>query len=206
MVMKYNTWTNEEKTELRILYRQGLDKQEISERMNRGLGSIIYGIQHYVMPVLNRTKHDRHIDIETLPEPTSDIGTVFRNYACEYFGMNLITRRRNQIYVLPRNMSINWIHHHLKLTLAHIAKLFNRDHSTVIHAIKTHENNLMYKDYRADYSMFKSYMYKHLEEYRVQAHRMVLVELNDERALSKAQELIEGGAFNEFVEYQLLNL
>lgn len=50
--------------------------------------------------------------------------------------------RRDRHLVETRTLIWNFLREHTKMSLKHLGKLFNRDHATVLHAIRRHRSNL----------------------------------------------------------------
>ena len=76
------------------------------------------------------------------------IGKVESASGVAYNVMAAKTRERN--YVIARQYAIYQIYkqlHHLGYTLTEIGKLFNRDHSTVLHSVKQIRSGISCNDY-----------------------------------------------------------
>ena len=68
---------------------------------------------------------------------------------CKYFDLELIdikSKCRNRNFVIPRQISMYFIRKYTPLTLFATGKLFNRDHTTVLHSISTVNGFLSIKD------------------------------------------------------------
>jgi len=79
------------------------------------------------------------------------------------------TRRRDIFY--RRIYLFKYLHVMEKMTLTSIGKLFNRDHSTVIHGLKAFENSKLYDD-------FMDYTRKEFELFKINTFRRDLYTLN----------------------------
>jgi len=62
----------------------------------------------------------------------------------------LLSKCRDRYLVRARNICITVIKDKLHMALTDIGKLFNRDHTTVIHALRTVENDLSVPAYRQE--------------------------------------------------------
>ena len=73
-------------------------------------------------------------------------------YACNQLGTTIAEvqskgRQRNLVY--NRCLIANYLYSHCyDLTLQKIGKLINRDHTSIIHYLKSHKNLLYYTDYK----------------------------------------------------------
>ncbi len=74
-------------------------------------------------------------------------------FACNKLGTSIAEvhskgRQRNLVY--NRCLIANYLYgQNLDLTLQKIGRLLNRDHASVIHYLKSHENLLYYTDYKS---------------------------------------------------------
>ena len=78
-------------------------------------------------------------------------------------------RRRDLVY--RRIYLFKYLHTMEGMTLVDIGKLFNRDHSTVIHGLKTFDNVKLYSD-------FMDYTRKEFELFKINTFRRDLYTLN----------------------------
>jgi len=71
---------------------------------------------------------------------------------------NLGIRSRNMLFVMPRHLAIYFIRENTNLSYREIGAYFNRDHATVIHAIKSVNNQVetdrYYKDVFDEIELF----------------------------------------------------
>ena len=59
----------------------------------------------------------------------------------QYIKVNeLDSRSRKRKFVCPRSYLFNFLKENYQMTLYDIGEMFNRDHATVIHGLKMHEN------------------------------------------------------------------
>lgn len=89
------------------------------------------------------------------------------------------TRKRE--YNLARSAFVNAFRH--KATLMELGRIINRDHSSVVHAVKEHESRLFYKDYRWAYKaaceIRDEYRIETIENVDVQSLESEIKKLND---------------------------
>jgi len=64
------------------------------------------------------------------------------------FKVNLKDANKNQLNVFLRAILIKKIYSSTHITLRALGSYFNRNHATVIHALKLYENNIKYKDFQ----------------------------------------------------------
>ena len=91
----------------------------------------------------------------------SDIKYIIRmaEKAERYFGFPLPFRERTMYKVQCRNQFCNFMRVHYGCTYTDLAKVLERDHATIIHGVKAHENDFtILKSYRANYASFVDYM------------------------------------------------
>jgi chromosomal replication initiator protein len=94
-----------------------------------------------VPKTVNRDR-TRHINVFT-PE-------VIINTSCRYFDMPLETLQgkcRKREYVMPRQIIMYLLVNYTDMTYLNIGKLFNKDHTTVIHSKDTVKDLISVDDY-----------------------------------------------------------
>lgn len=83
-------------------------------------------------------------------------------FYCKVFGMNkqfLLSKVRKTKYCNARSVISNILRNEKNYTLVSISKLLNRDHSTIIWAIRRHDDLMQYDlVYKENYTMFLDYI------------------------------------------------
>lgn len=79
--------------------------------------------------------------------------------SCDYFDYHIsfiIGKRRNPQFLFVRYMIMAYLRRNVEgMTLQGVGRLFDRDHSTVIHALKTHDSLYKYDHiYRTKYDNY----------------------------------------------------
>lgn len=89
--------------------------------------------------------------------------------SAQYFdlkSMDLMTRKKTRKLVIPRMMIMHALYFNSKLkpTMKYIGKLFNRDHTTVLNAIKTMEDLCEFDDDMFQkLRLFHEHIYGHVD-------------------------------------------
>ena len=106
----------------------------------------------YVIPGLQQK------DIHHSADMVLDFVSVFYNMP----RYRILSKSSNQVVVNIRRKVFWILHAKLKMSLVRIAKIFNKDHSTVIHNIKKHNGYMdVYPEYRRE--MYKLIFFVFLE-------------------------------------------
>jgi chromosomal replication initiation ATPase DnaA len=101
-------------------------------------------INYYVMPGL---KH-REIRFEQVIKTVCEVMKVDR--------YKILTPNRSKELVFARNMCYHIFRRYFSLTLKEIGRVFERDHTTVIHGITTFQNDVDFmKVYKSQYEQVK---------------------------------------------------
>ena len=78
------------------------------------------------------------------------------------FGVNLSSSSRARKEVYLRAILINTIYKKTHYSLGKIGSYFNRNHATIIHALKVYELNKHYEDFKSLESQINQYQFKNL--------------------------------------------
>ena len=98
-------------------------------------------LNYWIVPSVNNRK--------MTPKQRQSLCSEIIDKVCAYYGVSteeVIGRSRFKEIVMARHMAIYIIRNKVKLKLKATGMLFNRDHTTVIHAIQNINNLLCYDE------------------------------------------------------------
>lgn len=90
----------------------------------------VYGIPGIPKKIIN----ERLLPKMEMPELSRILAAMEKVSGMKY--PMFLTNDRHKIYTIPRHVAMYFIKENTKLTLHEIGRVFNRDHSTVIYAMK----------------------------------------------------------------------
>ena len=126
--------------QVKLNYKMRIELTEILELHKGYFGA---EVEHLINAV-NGVRHNKYIDKEV----RDILAKVEEATGVSYSVMASKSRERN--YVIARQYAIYQVYqqlHYLGYTLMEIGKLFNRDHSTILYAIKQMREALQVNDY-----------------------------------------------------------
>lgn len=71
--------------------------------------------------------------------PELNVGVVLKT-VCKHFSVTLVqlkSKRRDRLIAWPRQLAMHYLFFHCGINKVQIGKMFNRDHTTVIHSLRT---------------------------------------------------------------------
>ena len=93
---------------------------------------------------------------------------------------SIVGKKRHKEYILPRHIVGYMLHKELEITMIESGKLVGRDHSTIHHYCKTHEDNMkFYKEFRQLYKIISESFWSQIMEADVKDMSLELKQLQN---------------------------